>query len=54
MPEQWVCRIPVVVLEDERVGIVTKEDAVKILVHDLTFLLDSTEKGLKFERKRRQ
>jgi hypothetical protein len=49
-----VCRIPVVVLEGERVGIVTKEDAVKILVHGLTWLLGFIETGLKYKRKRRQ
>ncbi len=49
-----VRRVPVVGFQDELMGIVSMDDVLKILAHEMNTLVGSIDVGLKQERARRQ
>ena len=54
MREHGVRRLPVVGQQDELMGIVTLDDVLKILAHEMNLLVGSIDTSLRQERVRRQ
>lgn len=54
MREHGVRRMPVVGLQDELMGIVSMDDVLKILAHEMNALVGAMDAGIKQERARRQ